>query len=175
MSRNFRGRPSRRDILERNDLSIKFLAAASGKECPPGLLNNLPPKRIRRPSTGRAPRASEHQEQAAVISWWARAHNLYSLPEFALFAVPNGGARDPIAGALLKAEGVRRGVYDLMLAWPVGAQHGLFIEMKVGYKQPSDEQRDFGEHLTRAGYEASVHWDAGSAIQAIQTYLGPLP
>ena len=96
-------------------------------------VKQLPPKRhkIRRPVDGK-PVASEHQEQSAVISWWALAHRQYGLPEFALFAIPNGGARDVITGARLKAEGVRRGVVDLMLAKPNGTFSGLFIEMKAG-------------------------------------------
>jgi hypothetical protein len=115
---------------------------------------------------------SEHQEQCAVIAWWRLNHKQYKLPEFALAAVPNGGARDVITGARLKAEGVRRGTLDLMLLWPASGRHGLFIEMKVGYNKPTPEQKDFIEHLLFAGYRAVVCWSADEAIAEIKNYLG---
>lgn len=128
----------------------------------------LPKKRgPRKPSDG----PSEHQEQSAVVSWWHLACGAYRLPAFALFAVPNGGARDAITGSRLKAEGVRRGALDLILAYPSGAFHGLFIEMKVGHNKLTDEQEAFTEYLRGAGYCASAHWSAASAVEAIKEYL----
>ncbi|WP_240655162.1 VRR-NUC domain-containing protein [Rhodovarius crocodyli] len=47
-----------------------------------------------------------------------------------LYAVPNGGRRDGLTGAILKAEGVRAGVADLVLMLPRG--RSVYIEMKVG-------------------------------------------
>lgn len=133
----------------------------------------IPPKRhkIRRPVDGKPPHASEHQEQVAVIQWWGHACGKYNLPEFALFAIPNGGARDMITGARLKAEGVRGGVLDLALPVPRGIYHGAFIEMKVGYNKPSDKQDAFIEFLRASGYHASVHWSSTSAIAEIEGYL----
>lgn len=144
------------------------MAAAHDKE--PMSQRVIKPKRERRPRTV-ADGPSEHQEQAALIRWWAHAHNLYQLPIFALFAVPNGGARDPITGSRLKAEGTRPGVYDLILAKPAGAYHGLYMEMKVCDNKPSADQVLFGEYLASVGYSASVHWSSGSAIKAVQDYL----
>ena len=136
-------------------------------------VKELPPKRdkVFRPYDRKPVGPSEHQEQSAVIKWWALVHQQYRLPEFALFAIPNGGARDPITGARLKAEGVRRGVVDLMLARANDQHAGLFLEMKVGSNKPSNEQVVFMEYLASAGYLASVHWDSASAINAIQDYL----
>ncbi len=135
---------------------------------PEGNLPALPKTRgPRKPSAG----PSEHQVQSAVISWWHWACGGYKLPEFALFAVPNGGARDPITGAKLKREGVRPGVPDLVLAAPRDQFHGLLIEMKVGDNKPSDKQQEFIEYLQGAGYCTSVHWTADSAIEAIKEYL----
>lgn len=132
----------------------------------------LPPKRIvRRPVDGKPVTASEHQEQSALISWWRLAHQKYGLPEIALFAVPNGGRRDMITGALLKAEGVRAGALDLILAKPTVKYAGLFIEMKVGDNKPSENQKAFITYLEGAGYKACVHWDASSAIKEIEEYL----
>src|SRR5258708_6266486 len=98
------------------------------------------PKRERRAPDPNVP--SEHQSQTAGISWWALACKGYELPPFALFAIPNGGARDPITGSRLKQEGVRPGILDLMLAVKRGDFGGLFIEMKKLGNQPSPAQKE---------------------------------
>jgi len=157
---------SRREQLEQANAADRFYAAQAGVE--PQFQNVIAPKRAR---TSRVPAASEHQLQASIIGWWAHTHNLYALPEFALLAIPNGGARDAITGSRLKAEGVRRGALDLLLAKPVGAYSGLWIELKVGYNKPTDQQFAFIAYLESVGYKASVHWDAVSAIKAIEDYL----
>jgi hypothetical protein len=114
---------------------------------------------------------SEHQSQAAVISWWRLACRTYRLPEFALFAIPNGGARDLITGSLLKAEGVRAGILDLMLAVKRDNFGGLFIEMKRLGNYPSPTQKEVMDYLARAGYERKVCWTSAAAIAAIREYL----
>lgn len=164
---------TRRELLESSQRSSNFYAAAADK--PPmenKLLAALPPKReIRRPVDKRPVGPSEHQVQSAVISWWWLQHELYGLPVFALFAVPNGGARDAITGSRLKAEGVRRGALDLILAKPTASYHGLFIEMKVGDNRPTEDQSSFMDYLDRAGYKTCVHWTSESAINEIKEYL----
>lgn len=144
--------------------------AIAEKFCTP-----LAPKRDRivRPVDKRPVTRSEHQEQSDVVSWWGMACAGYGLPRIALFAIPNGGARDMITGARLKAEGVRRGVFDLCLTVARKQFHGLYIEMKVGSNKPSPEQQDFQKHLLAQGYQATVHWNSGDAIDAITAYLAP--
>lgn len=176
--RNRRGRPSLREMAERINAAHNYVASLTqdpqkAKEYRDSFVKELPPKRerVRRPVDGKPIHASEHQEQAAVISWWRLQHQRYALPEFALFAVPNGGARDAITGALLKAEGVRPGALDLILAKPKGSYHGLFIEMKVGNNKPSFNQHEFLNYLEAVGYKATVHWNAATAIREIEEYL----
>lgn len=131
------------------------------------------PERPKRASPVRDPLIpSEHQSQAAVISWWALACNGFGLPRFALLAIPNGGARDIITGARLKQEGVRAGVPDLLLAARRNGYGGLFIEMKKGRNTPSPSQREVLAYLNDAGYAWSVCWDADAAIAKITGYLG---
>lgn len=135
-------------------------------------IQTVPKKReIRRPVDGKPVTASEHQEQSAVITWWGHVHKRYGLPEKALFAIPNGGARDIITGAKLKREGVRKGVLDLELVVASKGYHGLFLEMKVGDNKPSPDQKEYIEYLTQAGYKATVHWSSHSAIAEISDYL----
>ena len=64
---------------------------------------------------------TEHRIQAGLFKWFKLASARH--PELALlFAIPNGGARDPITGAMLKAEGVKRGVPDLFLPSQPGSK-----------------------------------------------------
>lgn len=69
-------------------------------------------------------RGSEHALQAAILSHI----RLRLVPGVFVFAVPNGGARDSVTGARLKAEGVRAGVPDLALVID-GKSH--FLEVKT--------------------------------------------
>lgn len=164
---------SKRDLLERNQRISDYYADSFGK---PRILNQtlaaLPPKRVvRRPVDNKPVGPTEHQEQCAVISWWAVAHQQYQLPLFALFAVPNGGARDAITGSRLKAEGVRRGVSDLILAKPIGIHHGLYIEMKAADGREGEDQQAFGKYLESVGYRFAFCYGATPAIELIQKYL----
>lgn len=120
---------------------------------------------------------SEHASQAAVCDWWRLACKGYGLPEFALFAVPNGGARHPAVGRKMKAEGVRAGVPDLFLAsvryWTGGHAlcGGLWIEMKRRPNKPSAEQEAVILYLRQRGYHVCVCYSAEEAIKAISAYL----
>lgn len=167
-------RPNRREEAILFNAAERFYAGAADKEAANQRV--IPPKRDRiKRADGRPLVATEHQEQAAVISWWWTAHGRYRLPPFALFACPNGGHRDVITGSLLKAEGVRPGTPDLILAAPTPAFSGLFVEMKkTDGAKPSTEQKEFIAYLLSAGYSASVHYGAASAIKEIEDYLSAL-
>jgi hypothetical protein len=115
--------------------------------------------------------SSEHDEQAALFKWAALHVGRY--PELALmFAIPNGGKRDPVTAVRLQAEGVKPGVPDICL--PVARQgwHGLFIELKWGRNKPSEPQLDWLARLTEQGYLAVVAWGWQEAAEVIRDYLG---
>jgi hypothetical protein len=171
MSRRF-FRKSQREEFGQFNAAESFLAAAHGKEPRP---RDIKPKRERRPRTV-ADGPSEHQLQVAVIQWWAAVHHIkYALPLEALFAIPNGGSRDPITGSRLKAEGVRPGMPDLMLAVRLGYRAGLFIEMKAGKNDLSDAQTSVSKHLIGQGYCFATAWSSEEAIKHIEDYLGDYP
>ena len=115
--------------------------------------------------------SSEHQEQSRLIKWaWYRAA---TIPELRLlFAIPNGGRRDAATGAMLKREGTKRGVPDLMLPVARHGFNGLFIELKrrTGGKV-SPEQHDWIERLRSAGYAVCVCHGFDAAVRAIEQYL----
>lgn len=118
---------------------------------------------------------SEHAEQCAVIAWadLQAYDNEHKIGAF-LFAIPNGGQRNKITAARLKAEGVRAGVPDLFLAIPRAPYSGLFIEMKRSKKslsKVSKEQREKQELFERMGYKVVVCYGADEAFYEIKTYL----
>jgi hypothetical protein len=113
---------------------------------------------------------NEHAEQAALMAW-ARLQ-VHRLPGLALlFAIPNGGRRDAVTGARLKAEGVKAGVPDLFLPMARHGFHGLFIELKALGGSPTPEQRGWIARLRQAGYAAEVcrGWEA--AASTLTRYL----
>lgn len=72
----------------------------------------------------------------------------YALPEVLYFAVPNGGAKSMVQGALLKKMGVKAGVSDMLFFWLGGMGA---IELKAPNGRPSDSQIAFGEAWTKRG------------------------
>lgn len=175
MSRYVRRRfaPSKREEALSFNAAERFYAGAADVE--PVGQRVVKPKRERRPRTV-ADGPSEHQLQAAVVQWWARVHyQRYALPVEALFAIPNGGVRDAITGSRLKAEGVRPGIPDLMLAVRLGYKAGLFIEMKAGKNVLSEAQTRVSLHLICQGYVFEAAWSSEEAIKIIEDYLGDYP
>lgn len=95
----------------------------------------------------------EHQIQVACIRWF----NI-KFPDLLLFAIPNGGKRDRITAAKMKAEGVLAGVADMMLPLARHGKYGLFIELKTEEKssRQSSSQRMFEQFVTSQGYQYSI-------------------
>lgn len=115
-------------------------------------------------------RYEEHRIQAALFKWAKYASARHPGLKL-LFAIPNGGARDAITGAMLKAEGVKPGVPDIFLPLPMGGYHGLFIELKTQRGQPSPEQREWLMRLRHRGYAAVLCRGLDEAIDTITSYV----
>ncbi len=115
-------------------------------------------------------KTTEHRIQVALFKWAATASATH--PELRLmFAIPNGGARNAITGALLKAEGVKSGVPDIFLPHAVAPHHGLFVEMKTPEGRTSAAQREWLSALSRQGYAVYTAYGLEEAIGAITRYL----
>lgn len=152
---------------------------------------------------GLAKSGSEHSEQAALMHFIAIATNYgfatalkmdaYEVKGFAasdpdavampqlhwIFAIPNGGSRGSdkrsamIAGAQMKAEGVKPGVSDLCVPLPRHGKHGLFIEMKrADGGTVSSEQKAFGSFVMGEGYGFCVCYGWIEAAKVIMRWMG---
>lgn len=113
---------------------------------------------------------SEHDEQAALFEWAGLMQGKY--PELSLLAaIPNGGKRDAKTGAMLKAEGVKKGFPDIILPVARGAYHGLLIELKAGRNKPTEYQAWWLVQLREQGYSAGVCYGFEEARDVILDYL----
>lgn len=82
---------------------------------------------------------SGHQE--ALFSW--AAYRTEIMPELQyMYHVPNGGKRDKATAAVLKRQGVKAGVPDIMLPAARAGYHGLYIELKAGENTTTKKQKE---------------------------------
>jgi len=114
---------------------------------------------------------TEHQEQKAVVEW-ALWHELQHPELKMLFAIPNGTYKSKAASGMFKAEGLKKGVPDLMLAVARKGYHGLFIEMKrLKGGVVSKEQVWWLNALSEQGYRVATCRGYDQAINIIKDYL----
>jgi hypothetical protein len=74
-------------------------------------------------------------------------------------------------GRLFKRMGVKKGVADFFLAYPIHGKAGLWLELKVGKNKPSKEQIEFGERKIQRGYQFAFVWGFDAAKEMLSTYL----
>jgi len=100
-----------------------------------------------------------------------------------LHAIPNGGQRDKVTAGQLRAEGVKTGVPDVFLprrGWKASghiAYCGLYLEFKKEMYRTrknggrSDEQVDWADYLTNAGYSVKLVYNWIEAADAVTSYV----
>lgn len=113
---------------------------------------------------------TEAQEQISLI---AQA-SYHPVTSNYLFAIPNGGSRHPVEAKNLRLQGVKAGVADLFLAYPVPPYSGLFIELKRTFPTKgrlSAEQALFLDRLASVGYATTVSYGANEAWAVMMSYL----
>lgn len=117
------------------------------------------------------PEPLEAEEQRALFTWASVAKRAYPELQY-MFHVPNGGKRNAREAALLKAEGVKSGVPDIVLPVAKGGYHGLYIELKRRKSGTvSEDQKKYLEHLNFAGYRAVVCRGWMQARDEIMSYM----
>jgi hypothetical protein len=68
---------------------------------------------------------SESKLQISMVKWFRLQY-----PDYVLYAIPNGGNRSAITGAIMKAEGTMAGVADLFLMQPNKDFTGFTLRLK---------------------------------------------
>lgn len=127
---------------------------------------------------------SNHKEAYCEPGWAlknARGDLIWQLKW--LHAIHNQGHGDAIRGAKAKAEGVKAGVSDIFLpfpmrrdggynlALPATTEHGFYLEMKIGKNQPSNEQLEFKTNMESIGYRCDIAWGWLDARNRLLDYL----
>ncbi|SDF72336.1 VRR-NUC domain-containing protein [Onishia taeanensis] len=119
----------------------------------------------------------EGQEQAALMLWLqGELHRQTAVAPAHehTYAVPNGGSRHGKEAAKLKAQGVRSGVSDLVIAVPRGGHHGLYLELKATPPRDAglaESQREWLARMEEAGYCAVLALGLDQAKAAIREYM----
>ena len=100
-----------------------------------------------------------------------------------IYAIPNGGYRDKVTAAKLKAEGVKAGVWDVCCpiaqAWVVEGQEldlvaGFYAEFKHGRNRLTNYQLDFRKDLQAfsfAKYKWFIWRDSDTALRDTLDYF----
>lgn len=115
-----------------------------------------------------------NNDAVPTLKWFHAIHNQGN----------TAGQAGRIHGAKNKAEGLKAGVFDMFLpvpmvypgefngAMPATRVAGLYIELKVGKNQPSNEQLEFQTFVRQMGYRAEVAWGWMDARRILLEYLG---
>lgn len=74
-------------------------------------------------------------------------------------------------GSRLKAEGVKKGVSDVLIFEPRGGYSGMAIELKVGYNKPSTEQKEWLTGLKHCGWKTFWSNDLDEILEEIDNYF----
>lgn len=106
---------------------------------------------------------------------YKEAWNKYPEVRRLLFHVANElnqSGDNVVQGAMRRAEGIVKGVADLILLIPRGGYHGLMIEMKTldGYQRK--EQREWQVLVEAQGYRYEVIRTKEAFMDLLAEYLG---
>lgn len=113
---------------------------------------------------------TEHAIQSAFFAALVPYYEMH--PELRLmFAIPNGGQRNPATAGRLKAEGVKAGIPDVFLPVARHSLHGLWIEFKKVGGKLSDKQIQTFPLLAAQGYVFYVVESWQDALQIVLNYL----
>jgi|SRR5271157_2797169 len=128
-------------------------------------------------------KTKEHEIQSMYFLWVRLNERRHPALQWT-HAVPNGGFRDIRTARRLKAEGVKAGIWDVVIPYPARkTKHvsdsccqsecfaGAYIEFKADKNILTKEQRAFEEYAFKY-YDLFVAYDWIGAAQFTERYLG---
>lgn len=113
---------------------------------------------------------SEHDEQVTIFQWAELSIKKYPCLKF-MYSTLNGVRLSIGSAVKAKKSGSKRGVPDIVLPYPSGNYHGLYVELKVDKNRATKEQKEYVEYLNSVGYRAEVVYGSNNAIRLIKGYL----
>lgn len=149
-------------------LSLKLGTFIHFRICPFLQTMNLDEMLALQNKTRHKPKDDEHRLQVACVRWFSLQ---YPKLRNVLFAVPNGGRRDAVTGARLKAEGATAGVADLILLKCNRFYGALCLEMKTSAGRQSNEQKQWQKDAEANGQKYVVCRSLDDFMREINTYL----
>ena len=109
---------------------------------------------------------NEDRLQAACVTWFRLQY-----PQHVIFAIPNGGNRNAVTGAMLKRTGVLAGVADLCVLHGNKHHNGLYVELKVGRNTQTATQIEFQWACWRENYACIVCYTLDQFMAKIGAYM----
>lgn len=110
----------------------------------------------------------EHRLQRQMVKWFRLQ---YPDMKHNLFSVPNGGLRDEITAAKMKAEGQLAGVSDLILLKSNRFYGALLIETKTKEGRQSDLQKEWERKITNDGYKYVIVRSLDDFMREVNQYI----
>lgn len=112
----------------------------------------------------------EADEQVKLFNWIREAAE--HIPELRFVYSTLNGVKLPIGLAVkAKKQGNLKGVPDIVWPYNNGEFSGLYIELKVGYNTPSQEQKEYIQFLKDNKYKAEVCYGHIDAINTFCNYI----
>ena len=110
----------------------------------------------------------ESKTQIICVKWFR-----YQYPALdpIFFSVPNGGKRNLTEAKILKAEGAKAGVSDLLLLYPNDKFNFLAVEMKTKTGVQSNNQKDWQKKIEALGGKYSICRSIEEFQKEINFYL----
>lgn len=119
---------------------------------------------------------TESKTQIACVNWFHLQYRTEPALCYHFFSVPNGGLRRLVTAQIMKAEGAKPGVSDLLLMVPNGKYNFLAIEMKTDKGRQSDSQKNFQKQVERLNYGKYVICRTIDEFRnEIESYLASTP
>lgn len=98
-------------------------------------------------------RHTESKIQIICVNWF---HYQYASISSLFFSVPNGGKRNLTEAKILKAEGTKAGVSDLLLLYPNESFTFLAIEMKTITGKQNPNQKKWQNEIEKLGAKYAI-------------------
>lgn len=126
------------------------------------------PKKQQEPAVLWEKASARKDENAECIAFNGYLKMLERHCDFAYTFSGNGGLRNVVVATILKACGLRAGVWDYYFRAPDRPTH--WIEMKHGKNALSDTQKEWKSHLMKYGDTFSIAYSAEEALKQLVAF-----